>query len=188
MRFDEFAQRHNLAVSPIDRFDGFVVEVGLPQGWYPFESTTGMRIWVCRTDPRSDVFCANAVLTTHRVEAKLDADEVFAMLAEQQLGSVPCTHEQTRTLSAATEGPGVVGVLTMQIDDKLGAIDSLTRTRIIANPQETMFSQLTVTALQDSTANRANIWLTVRLRDGAGPTAPSSYAGSTLTDAWGDNR
>ncbi|MEZ0051337.1 hypothetical protein ABIA30_002335 [Mycobacterium sp. MAA66] len=188
MRFDEFAQRHNLAISPIDRFDRFVVEVGVPQGWYPFDSATGMRIWACRSDPRIDVFCANAVLITHRVEAKLDAHEVFAMLSEQQLESVQCAYEQRRTLSAATEGPGVVGVLAMQINDKLGVLDSLTRTRIITNPKETMIAQLTVTALQDSPANRANIWLTVRLRDDGSPTAPILYSGGPDTDAWRDHR
>lgn len=188
MRFDEFAQQRNLAITAVDRFDGFIVEVGVPQGWYPFDSATGMRIWVCRSDPRSDIFCANAVLITHSVEARLDADEVFAMLAVQQLESVQCVYEQRRTLSAATDGPGVVGVLAMQIDDKLGTIDSLTQTRIITNPKETMISQLTVTALQDSPASRAKIWLTVRPRDGAGPTAPSPYTGSTHTDTWGDHR
>lgn len=188
MRFDVFAQQRNLAITAVDRFDGFIVEVGVPEGWYPFDSATGMRIWVCRVDPRGDIFCANAVLTTHSVDAELDAAEVFAMLAEQQLRSVQCAHEQGRSISAATEGPGVVGVLAMQIDDKLGTIDSLTRTRIITNPKETMIAQLTVTALQDSPANRAKIWLTVRPRDGAGPAAPSPITGGTQTGTWGDHR
>lgn len=162
-------------MTSVDRFDGFIVEVGVPRGWYPFDSTTGMRIWVCRTDPRIDVFCANAVLTTHRVEAKLDAAEVFTMLARQQLESVQCANEQHRALTPATEGPGIVGVLAIQIDDKLGTIDSLTRTRVITVDEETMIAQLTLTALRDSPANRAKIWLTVRPRDGAGPTVPGGH-------------
>jgi len=188
MRFDEFVQQRNLAISAVDTFDGFVVEVGVPEGWYPFDSVTGMRMWACRSDPRSDIFCANAVLVTHGVEAELDAAELFTMLAEQQLGSVQCAHEQRRVLSAATEGPGFVGVLAMQINDKLGTIDSLTRTRIITNSEETMIAQLTVTALQDSPANRANIWLTVRPLDGAGPTAPDLCTCSPCTDISGDHQ
>lgn len=188
MRFGEFAQQRNLAIIPVDQFDGFVVEVGVPQGWYPLHSATGMRIWACRSDPRIDIFCANAVLTTHRVGTKLDAGEVFATLAEQQLESVQGAQEQRRTLIAATEGPGVVGVLTMQINDKLGTIDSFTRTRIITNDNETMIAQLTVTALQDSPANRAKIWLAVRPRGEASPTAPSPHSGSTRTDAGGYHR
>ena len=179
MRFDEFLGQHGLRAVPVERFGGFVVEVGVPEGWYPFDSSVGVWIWACRSDPRIDVFCANAVLTMHRVESALDAGDVFAMLAEQQLESASGSHEQSRTLTAAAEGPGVVGVLAMEIADKLGVIESVTRTRIVTSEKETMIAQLTVTALRDSPANRAKIWLTVCTRGTSGPAAPGPLSGDS---------
>lgn len=44
------------------------------------------------------------MLTMHRVEAVLDCGEVFAMLADQQLQSVPGCRERSRQLTAAEEG------------------------------------------------------------------------------------
>jgi hypothetical protein len=184
MRFDDFVGLRSLAVAPVDRFGGFVVEVGVPQGWYPFDSSVGMWVWVCRSDPRIDVFCANAVLTMHCVEAALDAGDVFEMLAEQQLESALGSHEQSRTLNVATEGPGVVAVLAMEIADKLGVIESVTRTRIITAEQGTMIAQLTVTAMQDSPANRGRLWLTVCSRDTSGPAAPGPLSGNSHGRAW----
>lgn len=177
MRFDEFVEKYGIAVSPFDRFVGFAVEVGVPPGWEPFDSTPGMRVWVCRSDPRIEEFCANAVLTMHRVEAALDAGEVFTMLVEQQLQSVPGCHELHRELTVATEGAGSVGALAMQIAQKLGTIDSVSRSRIITAERDTLIAQLTVTALHDSPMDRANIWLSVRMGGAAGPVSDGYHRG-----------
>ncbi|WP_424386898.1 LpqN/LpqT family lipoprotein [Mycolicibacter algericus] len=78
MRFDEFIARDGVAVSPVDQFDGLAVDVGVPADWDPFDSAPGIGVWMCRHDPRVNQFCPNAVLTLHRVEAPLDAADVFA--------------------------------------------------------------------------------------------------------------
>ncbi|ORA76116.1 hypothetical protein BST28_21240 [Mycolicibacter kumamotonensis] len=177
MQFDEFVAGHGIAVSPVDRFDGLVVDVGVPRDWKPFDSAVGIGVWVCRSDPRMNDFCTNAVLTLHRVEASLDAGAVFAMLSEQQLQSVPGCHELYRELTTATEGPGDAGVLAMQIAHEPGSLDSVSRSRIITNEQQTLIAQLTVTALHDSPVDRKNIWLSIRT-DTAGQ-RPSSDRGGT---------
>lgn len=188
MRFDQFVQKSGVSVSPVDRLPGFMVQVGVPPEWDPFDSAVGVRVWVCRSDPHIKEFCANAVLTMHRVAASLDTGEVFAMLAEQQLQSVSECHEVSRSLAAATEGPGFVGVLTLQIDDALGTIDSVSRTRIITSKQETMIAQLTVTALRESPVNRADAWLTVRQAAGTGsPAAGRYHGGAPVTGVGGNN-
>jgi hypothetical protein len=174
MRFDEFVEKHGLVVSPVDRFAGFFVEVGVPPGWEPFDSAVGVRVWACRDDPCIDVFCANAVLTMHRVEASLDPADVFAMLVEQQLQSAPRCRELRRELGPAGESVGVEGFLAMQITHELGAIDSASQSRIIPAGQETMITQLTVTTLRDSPVDRAHIWLTVRPGAAAGPASADS--------------
>ena len=175
MRFDEFVENHGIAVFSVDRFAGLVVEVGVPSGWETFDSGTEVRVWVCRTDPRISEFCAIAVLTMHRVETALDSGEVFAMLIEQQLQSVPGCHELHRDLAPATEGAGVVGTLAMQITHELGTIDSVSRSRIITTEQETLIAQLTVTALHDSPVERAHIWLSVRSGAAAGPASAGHH-------------
>jgi hypothetical protein len=162
MRFDEFVEKHAVPVSPVDRFAGLVVEIGVPPGWEPFDSAPGVHVWFCRDDPRIDDFCANAVLTMHRIDAVLDALEVFTMLVEQQLQSTPSCHEIQREFAAATDGPGAVGELAMHIAHDRGTIDSRSRSRIITTERETLIAQLTVTALDDSPVDRANVWLTVR--------------------------
>jgi hypothetical protein len=181
MRFDEFVERAGVAVSPVDQFPRFVVKVGVPPGWEPFDSAPGMRVWVCRSDPRIDEFCANAVLTMHRVEAVLDAREVFTMLIEQQLQSAPGCHELHRELAAATEGAGVTGLLAMEITHELGTIDSASRSRIVTTEQETLIAQLTVTALHDSPVDRAQIWLTVRMGAASGPASTGHHRGVPVT-------
>lgn len=162
MRFDEFIARDGVAVSPVDQFDGLAVDVGVPADWDPFDSAPGIGVWMCRHDPRVNQFCPNAVLTLHRVEAPLDAADVFAMLSEQQLQSVPGCQELYRELATATEGPGVTGVLTMQISHELGVLGSVSRSRIITRERETLITQLTVTALHDSPVDQESIWLAVR--------------------------
>ncbi|OBH30853.1 hypothetical protein A5692_18325 [Mycobacterium sp. E342] len=162
MRFDEFVQGSGISVYPVDRFVGFLVEVGMPPGWETFHSAVGTRVWVWRDDPCIDTFCANAVLTMHRVEAPLDPVDVFAMLSDQQLQSVPSPVELRREFAAATEGPGIVGMLAMRIAHELGIVDSGSQSRIIATEEETLIAQLTVTALHDSPVNRAQLWLKAR--------------------------
>lgn len=173
MRFDEFTDEHALAVSPVNRFTGFVVEVGVPPRWEPFDSAAGIRVWAWRDDPHIDVFCANAVLTMHRVGALLNPAEVFGMLCEQQLQAAPKCRELHREFAAAAEGVGMVGTLTMQIAHELGTIDSASQSRIITAEKETLIAQLTVTALHDSSVDRTQTWLTAR----PGPAAIPASAG-----------
>jgi hypothetical protein len=169
MRFDGFVVKRGLTVSAVNRFAGFFVEVGVPSGWEPFDSVVGVRVWVCRDDPCIEKFCANAVLTMHRVEAALDPADVFTMLADQQLQSAPECHEVRRELCPAGEFGGVQGLLAMQITHELGAIDSVSQSRIITAGQETMIAQFTVTARHDSPVNGAHIRLTVRPGAAASP-------------------
>jgi hypothetical protein len=175
MRFDEYVEKHGLAVSPVNRFASFLVEVGVPPGWEPFDSAPGLRVWACRDDPRIEEFCANAVLTMHRVEAPLDAGEVFAMLADQQLRSAPGCRELRRALGPAGESAGVHGYLAMRIPHELGTIDSASQTRIITAGQETLIAQLTVTARHDSPANRAHLRLTARPGAAAAPASAGHH-------------
>jgi hypothetical protein len=188
MRFDEFVEGHGVAVSPVDEFAGFVVEVGIPEDWDPFDSAPGMRVWIWRSDPRIHEFCANAVLTMHRVEAVLDPGDVFAMLVDQQLQSVPGSHEVHRELAAATEGVGVVGAIAMHITRELGTIASESRSRIITAEQETLIAQLTVTALHDSPVDRADVWLTVRRGASAGLVSAGHRRGVPLHKTVTDGR
>lgn len=60
----------------------------------------------------------------------------------------------------------------MQIAHELGTIDSVSRSRIITEGQETLIAQLTMTALHESPVKQANIWLSVRM--GAAPVGPAS--------------
>jgi hypothetical protein len=187
MRFDEFVAKQGLVVSPVNRFAGFLVEVGVPPGWEPFESAAGVRVWAWRGDPYIEKFCANAVLTMHRVEAPLDPAEVFAMLVQQQLQSVPKCRELRRELGLAGESVGVQGSLAMQIADKLGTIDSASQTRIITAGQETMIAQLTLTALHDSPVDRAHVWMTVRPGATALPASAGSRGGVPVTETRDDH-
>lgn len=181
MRFDEFVAGNNVVASPVDRFDGLLVDAGVPPEWEPFDSDVGIGVWVCRNDPCINKFCANAVLTMHRVQPPLNADQVFAMLTEQQLQSEPDCHELRREFAPATEGPGAIGVLGMHITHELGTIDSVSRSRIIATEQETLIAQLTVTALHDSPVERANIWLAVRIGTAAAPPSAGNHGSVAVT-------
>lgn len=184
MRFDEFLDVRGIVASPVDRFSGFVVEVGVPGGWEPFDSGVGARVWVWRDDPCVDVFCANAVLTMHRVAAPLIPAEVFAMLVEQQLATVASTSELHRNIAPANEGAGVLGTLEMRITHELGTINSSSQSRIIMTEQETLIAQLTVTALDHSPVHRALLWLTIR----TGPTTNSTHARALDTIAIGTRK
>ncbi|MDT5002516.1 MAG: hypothetical protein QOK12_4621, partial [Mycobacterium sp.] len=37
MRFDDFVDKYGVVVSAVDQFAGFVVQVGVPPGWEPFD-------------------------------------------------------------------------------------------------------------------------------------------------------
>lgn len=161
MRFDEFVAEFGIAVLPVDRCAGCDVRVDLPLGWEPFDAAPGVAVWVCRSDPLAKEFCANAVLTMHRVQAVLDCDEVFMMLAEQQLQSVPGCHEQSRDLTAAAEGSGIAGTLAMEFAHQFGPLDSICRSRIVAMDQETLIVQLTTSVLRDSPVVREPLGLAV---------------------------
>ena len=150
MRFDDFVAMNGIAVYPVDRYPGLVVQMEVPPGWEHFDSAPGLAVWVCRSDPRADEFCANAVLTMHLVEAPLDAGAVFSMLVDQQMHSVAGCREQYRDLSAAAEGVGVAGIVAMEFVHDLGVIDSVCQSMIIATERETLIVQLTTSALRDS--------------------------------------
>jgi hypothetical protein len=187
MRFDEYLQQHRLVAVPVDRFDGLEVSVEGPHDWEAVEDRPGMRIWAWREDPFLKQFCANAVLTMHRVPAELDPAEVFAMLSDEQVHLVPGCHERQRTSDPADDGAGLWGLLSSQFDSEFGTIDSISRTRIITGPEETLIAQLTLTALHDSPVNWDNIHLRVdavaapsEAASGGGPGGP------TVTETRGD--
>lgn len=161
MRFDEYAEKHGVSVLPVDRFAGLAVRVGVPSGWEAVDVATGVRVWVRRRDPHVAEFCPNAVLTMHRVQPSLDAVELFAMLVDQQLHSVPGCRESYRNVVGVANGVGVEGSLATQFDYEAGPIDSLCRSRIITTEENTLIAQLTVTALRDSPEAREKIWLYV---------------------------
>jgi hypothetical protein len=96
-----------------------------------------MRIWAWREDPFLKQFCANAVLTMHRVPTQLEPAEVFAMLSDEQVHLVPGCHERQRTSDPADDGAGLWGLLSSQFDSEFGTIDSISRTRIITGAEET---------------------------------------------------
>jgi hypothetical protein len=180
MQLDEFARDRGVEMAPVDQLAGLAVKVGLPSGWDILESAVGVRVWICSADPFFDEFCANAVLTMHRIGVALDVKEVFAMLVEQQVFSVPKCCETRCELAVSTDGPGVAGTLVLEIDSHLGRIDSVSRTRIIPRMDETLIAQLTSTALVDSPAGTEGSWLTVRASD----SAASGLASSAVTGAW----
>jgi hypothetical protein len=181
MRLDEFVRTRGVAVSPVDGFDGFEVQVGLPLGWEPFDSATGVQVWTCRNDPRIDDFCANAVLTMHHVAVSLDPSNVFAMLVDQQLHSLPGSRERHRDLAEATDGAGVRGLLALEITHDVNILDSVSRTRILTTNGATLIAQLTVSALRDSPLAGEAIWLIVR-DAAAGSTSPAQRPETPATE------
>ncbi|MCV7179926.1 LpqN/LpqT family lipoprotein [Mycolicibacterium sphagni] len=173
-RFDEFVKRHNVSAIPADRFPGFTVKVGLPAGWVLLESAPGIRIWVDVNDPDIERFCTNAVLTMHRVKASLDASEVFAMLVNQQVQSIPVYRETQREINLTMDGAGVAGMLVLEVADDLGPVRTLCRSEIATTTDETLVAQLTVTAMRDSPSNLKGIWLSMGVasrRVGGTPTS-----------------
>ena len=173
MRFEDFLDEHALVAIPANHFAGFLVEVGVPPGWEPFVAAVGLRVWVRPGEAGDDAFCENAVLTMHCVEASLNASDVFDMLADQQVLSVPGGHELHRDSAPATDGPGVVAAQTVRITGELGIIGSSSQTRIVSTAKETLIAQLTVTARSHSRADRGGPWLT--LRSAGGEDSKSAY-------------
>ena len=53
------------SAAPAD--DGIGIQGQGPHDWEAVEDPPGLRIWVWREDPYLQQFCANAVLTMHRV-------------------------------------------------------------------------------------------------------------------------
>ncbi|BBN48955.1 hypothetical protein MOKP45_37130 [Mycobacterium avium subsp. hominissuis] len=70
----------------------------------------------------------------------------------------------------------------MQITHELGAIESVSRSRIITAEEETLIAQLTMTVLRDSPVERANIWLAVHKRAAvAGPASDDHHRNAPAT-------
>lgn len=179
MRLDEYLHQHEILAIPVEKFDGFEVEVEGPQDWEAVESQPGMRIWIWPDDPCRPQFCANAVLTMHRVPARIDSDEVFEMLCDEQVQLVPRCHERYRASQPADNGMGINGMLSSQFDSEFGAIASASQTRIIPLAQETLIAQLTLTALLESPANWADVRLVVTPTGSAANTAEVVAARTT---------
>lgn len=182
MRFDEFVADNGIAVVQADQFDGFAVSVILPPDWAPldiepYNSVPGTQAWAWPADPciERHHFGANAVLSMSRVEASLDPAEAFAMLCEWQVHMVGDTHERHRALEPATEGPGVVGTLMMEITtSKYGPVASVSRTRIIPAGEQTLIAQLTITALLESPIDKALLAQLVCVCPAVGRTAAAA--------------
>ena len=104
------------------------------------------------------------------------------MLSGEQVHLVPGCHERQRTSAPAEDGIGLQGVLSSQFDSEFGTIDSLSRSRIITGPEETLIAQPTLTALHDSPVNWANIqrWCPI-LRRWMSQTAQASEQPRTPT-------
>lgn len=104
-------------------------------------------------------------------------DEVFAMLVEEQVALVPRCGEERREVVPADDGIGVVGLLVLDIPAReFGALDSLSRSRIIRYGPQTIVAQLTLTAPQSAPVNWAEFALTVR--PGAAPVGVSVQVGA----------
>jgi hypothetical protein len=93
MRFDEFVESHGLAVSPVNRFDGFLVEVRVPPGWVPFDSAVGVRVWACRDDP-----CLKEFRALGPAGASGGIQGLLAMQITHELGTIDSA-SQSRILT-----------------------------------------------------------------------------------------
>lgn len=179
MRFDEYLAQHDIPAVPVDSFPGYLIEVDLPTDWQPVDAVPGVPVWAWMADPNIDVFCANTVLTLHRLPVAIDPTEVFAMLCEQQLHMLAGSVERHRSLNDAPEGPGIIGVLQMRIPSEHGTLDSTSTTRVLNDGEETFIAQLTLTALPSSPVGRAGSGLTVAV---AQPAVPQGGAPVGLSD------
>jgi len=123
----------------------------------------------------------------HRLERSLDADSVFTMLSEEQLHSAPGSREIHREVAPAIEGPGIAGVLSMQIAHELGTIDSMSRCRIVTTKDETLIAQLTETALRDSPVRGSDLRLTLRVNVEAGSATVDRHRAGPVVGERGPN-
>lgn len=158
-------------MAAVDHFVGYAVDVALPPDWELFHSPRGSRVCIWRADPLRRQFCANVVLTMAEVESALDPAAVFAKLCERESRLVPGTQETSRELVRAMEGPGVAGILALQIPTESGLLDGVSVTRILNAEKRTLIAQLTLTALPDSPVDRANIGPAVTTATPAGVAA-----------------
>ncbi len=183
VRFEDYVAERGIPVAPADEFDGYSVTVALPPDWSLFDPQSlgelpGKRVWGWPADPFIERFGANAVLSLSRVGAAPDPAELFAMLCESQMHMIEGTRERARSVTAATEGPGVVGLQFLEFStEEFGRIGSASRTRIVPAGSQTLIAQLTVTALVESPVDFADTGLTVAPGDAAGP-APIGYHGT----------
>ena len=186
MRFDEYLAAANLSAVAVDRFDGYAVNVAVPMDWDPVDTGPGAPLWVWRADPSRAVFGANLVLTQSRVAAVIDPAEVFDMLCTWSVDSFPTTHEFSREVALAAEGPGILGRFGMLIHCDIGVVSSESLTRIIRTEDSTLITQLTLTALADSPVERERILLSVRPDTAADPDYSLGFHGAApLTGAEG---
>lgn len=172
MRFDEYLAANNASVVAVDQFDDYAVNVAVPLDWDPVDTAADTPVWVWREDPSKAVFCANLVLTQSRVAAIIDPKEAFDMLCAWTIDSFPTTHEFSREVAPASEGPGILGRFGMLIHCDIGVVSSESLTRIIGTEDQTLITQLTLTAMAGSPVDRANIFLAVR---------PAAWAGADPT-------
>jgi hypothetical protein len=170
-RFDEFVRANNIQQAAVDQFDEYRVDIELPADWEPFDSAPGTRTYIWRADPFIQQFCANVVLTMTRLETVLDPAEVFSMLCEGQLHTLPGSHETLRDVGEANDAGGVSGILAMQVDTGRGLVDSISLTHVVNNSEQTLIAQLTFTALRDSPVDCDHIRLIVKPRTWALPTS-----------------
>jgi len=161
VRLDELVHENEIVMVAVDQFDGYAVDVALPAEWEPVKSDAGQRVCIWRADPLRRQFCTNVVLTMTQIEASFDPAEVFPMLCEWQMYQLPGTQEISRECAPATEGPGVVGSLGLQIPSANGLLDSVTVMRILATAERTLIAQLSLTALPESPVDRDHIGLAV---------------------------
>lgn len=172
MRFDEFVHQRGVPFGPVDRLDGYLVEVVVPPDWEAVQSPTATPVLIWRDDPSKERFCANAVLTMARADAALDPHDVFAMLCEWQVHMMPGIHEIQRESAAPHAGPGLLGILDLLINTDVGVLQSVVMSRIIATDHHTLIAQLTFTAQPDSLVQRSRIGFGVVPASEAPPTSP----------------
>lgn len=161
MRLGHFLEQSGLASSLIDRLSGYLISVDLPADWESADAIPGMQLWIWPRDPNVESFCANAVLTLHHIAVPLEPPQVFEMLCEQQIESVPGCEERLRHLRPNREGGGFEGWLVLQFAHELGPIDSVSVAHMVADDQQVRIVQLTVTALRESPVDWASIRLSV---------------------------
>lgn len=152
MRFDEYLRGNGIDAVPVEEFDGFAVQVVIPPDWELFSSAVGLRVWTSPPEEAVGGFCANAVLTMHRVGAALNPADVFTMLSHQQQQMIAGGREMHRDLAPTADGPGFAGTLELRITDDARVVDSTSLCRLINDGDQTLIAQLTLTEPHDAPA------------------------------------